>query len=346
MSKKIPAHEGTTGTRRQILGGFSLMALAAGAAATGAVGGVALTASSGPAMAAPSTKRRKMVFIQHQPHTVSTAWSEGLAEVFKVQGNIDYQLLDGQNKADVQISLMDTVINDKVAAIFLQPADSVALAPSVKKAARAGIPVITLNIDATAPHAAHIEMSHYLGAIEIAKAMGDKMGGQGKVVIINAPPGQTVRDARTNGFMEGLKRHHPGIKVIADQVADWDRKKAQDVFSTLLAANPDIGGVYGVNDSMALGAVDVAKTKGIIDKVVIFGNDGEKDALESIERGELAGTQFTDVFQQGRFAAAVATVLATGGVPATAFAEQGYLLMPYVIATKETVASIQPSQRW
>jgi ribose transport system substrate-binding protein len=123
-------------------------------------------------------------------------------------------------------------------------------------------------------------------------------------------------------------------------------KKAQDVCSTILTANPDLAGVYGINDSMALGAVDVAKAKGILGKVTIFGNDGEKDALESIERGELAGTQYTDVYQQGRLAAAAATVLATAGTPASSFTAQSHLLMPYVIATKETVGSIQPSQRW
>jgi len=104
--------------------------------------------------------------------------------------------------------------------------------------------------------------------------------------------------------------------------------------------------VYGVNDSMALGAVDVAKEKGVIGKLVIFGNDGEKDALESIEKGELTGTQYTDVYQQGRFAASAATVLASGGVAPTSFKRQAHLLMPYVIATRETVGQIQPSQRW
>ena len=118
------------------------------------------------------------------------------------------------------------------------------------------------------------------------------------------------------------------------------------MLNTILAANPDLGGVYGVNDSMALGAVDVAKEKGLIGKLVIFGNDGEIAALESIEAGELTGTQYTDVYQQGRLAAAAATVLATGGVPATAFAQQAHLLMPYVIATKDNVGTIQPSQRW
>jgi ribose transport system substrate-binding protein len=273
------------------------------------------TGAIGMRQARAAGGRVGMAFIQWQPHTVPAAWSKGIEEVLKTQQLIDYKLLDGQNKVEVQVSLMDTLINEGMAVIFLQPIDSVALAPSIAKAKRAGISVITLNIDATEAHAAHVEMNHYFGAMEIAKALGDKMGGKGEVAILNAPPGIIIRDQRTNGFVDGLKKSHPGVKIVADQVADWSRKKAQDVLTTLLAAHPNLGGVYGVNDSMALGAVDVAKSKGLIGKLAIFGNDGEKDALESIEKGELTGTQYTDVFQQGRFAASAATVLATGLVP-------------------------------
>jgi ABC-type sugar transport system substrate-binding protein len=182
--------------------------------------------------------------------------------------------------------------------------------------------------------------------MESARVMGEKMGGKGEVAILNAPPGIVIRDQRTNGFVEGMKKHHPAIRIVADQVADWSRKKAQDVLATILAARPGLGGVYGVNDSMALGAVDVAKEKGMLAKLVVFGNDGEKDALESIENGELAGTQYTDVYQQGRFAAVTATMLAAGHVPATAVKTKARLLMPYVIATRENVRQIQASQRW
>jgi ribose transport system substrate-binding protein len=328
--------------RRDLLRGLTMGALAARATIGPVVGGAVLAGSPGRALA--SDKAIKMAFIQFQPHTVSTAWAKGIQEVLSIQPDTTFQLLDGQAKADVQISLMDTVINDGVNVIFVQPVDSVGLAPSIKKAAKAGIPVVTLNIDSTAKHAAHVEMNHYYGAIEIAKAMGAMLGGKGKVAILNAPPGIIIRDQRTNGFVDGMKKNFPDITIVADQVADWDRKKAQDVLTTILTANPDLAGVYGVNDSMALGAMDVAKSKGL--KLVIFGNDGEKDALEAIEAGDLSGTQYTDVFQQGRFAAAAATVLATGGVPANAFAAQGHLLMPYVIATRANVASIQAYQRW
>ncbi len=64
-----------------------------------------------------------MAFIQWQPHTVSTAWSKGIEEVLKTQQIVDYELLDGQNKVEVQVSLMDTLINQGASVIFLQPID-------------------------------------------------------------------------------------------------------------------------------------------------------------------------------------------------------------------------------
>ncbi|WP_119310043.1 sugar ABC transporter substrate-binding protein [Cohaesibacter haloalkalitolerans] len=328
--------------RRDFLKGVVLGSAALG---SGLVTPGLVIGESGKAMAAQD-ERVKMAFVQIQPHTVSSAWSVGLEEVLSTQQTIDYQQLDGQNKVEVQVSLMDTLINEGAKVIFLQPIDSVALGPSIKKARRRGIAVITLNIDASEEHAAHVEMNHYYGAMDIAKEMGKRMGGKGKVAILNAPPGIIIRDQRTNGFVDGMKKYYPDIQIAADQVADWSRKKAQDVLSNILTAQPDITGVYGVNDSMALGGVDVCKQKGILDKMVIFGNDGETAALESIERGELTGTQFTDVYQQGRFAAAAASVFVSGGVTAKEFKQQGKLLMPYVIATSETVGSIQPAQRW
>lgn len=337
---KVPAHN-----RRNFLKGAMLGSAALTGAASGLFSKLDLTSGQfGMAQARAADTRYKMAFVQFQPHTVSTAWSQGISEVLATQQVVDYEALDGQAKLEVQVSLMDTLISQGTSVIFLQPVDSVGVAPSIAKAKRAGIAVITLNIDATEPHAAHVEMNHYFGAMDIAKAMGNAMGGKGKVAILNAPPGIIIRDQRTNGLVDGLKKYHPDIQVVADQVADWDRKKAQDVLTTILAANPDITGVYGVNDSMALGAMDVAKDKGL--KLVIFGNDGEKAALEAIEAGDMTGTQYTDVFQQGRLAAAVATVLATGSVNATAFGAQGHLLMPYIIATKDTVGQIQPAQRW
>ncbi len=148
MSKADKSAAQSAANRRDVLRSLALGALAAGTTAGAVVGGDVVTRSRGRALAAD--KSFKMAFIQFQPHTVSTAWAKGIQEVLSIQPNTSFQLLDGQAKADVQISLMDTVINDGVNVIFVQPVDSVGLAPSIKKAAKAGIPVITLNIDSTA----------------------------------------------------------------------------------------------------------------------------------------------------------------------------------------------------
>jgi ribose transport system substrate-binding protein len=348
VSNEPTSTEKTT-DRQGFLRTGAALGLAAGAAGSllGASPALASSRTAGRSAARTAAKSHfKMVLIQIQPQSVPTAWFQGIKQVTDPQNNITATLLDGQNNLATQIGLINTSVNQGVDVIFLQPADSVAVGPAIKKAQAKGIPVITLNIDANENHAAHVTMNHYYDAMAVAQAMGKRLGGKGNVVILNAPPGIIIRDQRTNGFTDGLKKYWPKIKVVSDQNAEWDRKKAQDIFTTMLAGNSDINGVYGVNDDMALGAVDVAKSKGIIKKLAIFGNDGEKAALQSIAAGELTGTAYTDVWQQGRMAAAAAIVLTTGGVSPSNFKQKGNLLMPYTIVTKANVNTIAPSARW
>src|ERR1700688_3138898 len=107
------------GERREFL---KTVALGAAALGAGLTGSEILSSPIGPAQAA-TDKNLKMAFIQFMPHTVPAAWSKGIEDVLSKQGNIDYQLLDGQAKVEVQISLMDTQINDGANVIFLQPVD-------------------------------------------------------------------------------------------------------------------------------------------------------------------------------------------------------------------------------
>ena len=58
-----------------------------------------------------------MAFIQWQPHTVPGAWSEGIEEVLKTQQTIDYELLNGQNKVEVQVSLIETLVEQGASVI-------------------------------------------------------------------------------------------------------------------------------------------------------------------------------------------------------------------------------------
>ena len=171
------------GDRRDFLKNVVLGSAALTGAATGLFSKLDIARGDlGMAQARAADARVKMAFVQFQPHTVSTAWSTGIQEVLPTQQIVDYQALDGQAKLEVQVSLMDTLISQGVSVIFLQPVDSVGVAPSIAKAKRAGISVITLNIDATEPHAAHVDV----GAIVKDRILFDRQL-LGEVITFLAP---------------------------------------------------------------------------------------------------------------------------------------------------------------
>ena len=130
------------------------------------------------------------------------------------------------------------------------------------------------------------------GGRQAAKALADKLGGKGEVVVLQGTAGTSASRERGQGFAEGIKAF-PGIKVVAKQPADFDRTKGLDVMTNLLQGNPGVDGVFAENDVMALGAV-----KALGDKagrsVSVVGFDGTPDGLKAVE----AGTLYASVAQQ------------------------------------------------
>ena len=81
-------------------------------------------------------------------HPVSSAWEEGMRRDLEAFPNITLQALDGKSSVETQVQQMTDLVNQGYDGIFLQANDAAALASSVKQAEDAGIPVITLNLDA------------------------------------------------------------------------------------------------------------------------------------------------------------------------------------------------------
>ena len=111
-------------------------------------------------------------------------------------------------------------------------------------------------------------------------------------MILQGTAGTSASRERGQGFAEGLKAY-PGIKVVAQQPADFDRTKGLDVMTNLLQAHPDVDGVFAENDEMALGAIKALGSKAG-KSVAVVGFDGTPDGLKAVE----AGTLYASVAQQ------------------------------------------------
>ncbi|MGV9271964.1 ABC transporter permease/substrate-binding protein [Streptomyces griseosporeus] len=206
---------------------------------------------------------------------------------------VDLTVTDAQNDASQQANQLQNFTSSGVDAIVVNPVDSDAAGPAVRAAGKADIPVIAVDRGVNkAQTKALVASDNVAGGELAAKTIAGKLGGHGKIVILQGQAGTSAARERAQGFAQGLKAY-PGIEVVAQQPADFDRTKGLDVMSNLLQAHPDVQGVIAANDEMALGAVKALGSKAG-KSVQVVGFDGTPDGLKAVE----AGTLYASVAQQ------------------------------------------------
>jgi len=275
--------------------------------------------------------------------SIGAAWSDGMKNELAAFPNVQFQGFDGEASADTEVSIMDNLINQGYDAIILQCTDSAALASSVEKAEAAGIPVVTLNLDADTTHSSLVTAVDYEGGRAVAEAMAEKMGGKGNVVIISATPGATKGENMTRGFKDAMK-NYPNIQILDDQSGEWLTEKAYTVMNDFLTKYSDIDGVFCHNDAMAEGAAEAAKAVGRLDGLQIWGLDGESKMMEYIEEGLCTGTVYTNAQEQGATCARMAMFHIGQGVIKNN--STPVVKMAPVIVTSDNVSTITDDMRW
>ncbi|MEU3028178.1 substrate-binding domain-containing protein [Streptomyces incarnatus] len=214
---------------------------------------------------------------------------------------VDLTVTDAQNDASQQANQLQNFTSSSLDAIIVNPVDSDAASNSVKAADKAKIPVIAVDRGVNkAAVDALVASDNIAGGEQAAKTIAEKLGGKGRIVILQGQAGTSAARERAQGFADGLKAY-PGIKVVAQQPADFDRTKGLDVMSNLLQAHPDVQGVIAANDEMALGAIKALGSKAGT-SVPVVGFDGTPDGLNAVKAGTLYASVAQQPTQLGRIA--------------------------------------------
>lgn len=309
------------------------------------------TMTAGVAFAEAKDPYNDEVKIGFIPHSIAppaaVAWAVGMEREFQNFPNISFQTFDGKSSAETEVSIMSDLINQEYDAIILQASDQSALAASVMEAEEAGIPVVTVNLDVAIPHAGLVSSLDYEAGALVAEQMAQELGGAGKVVIIQATPGNTRGELMDAGFREAIAAY-PDIEILDAQTGEWVTEKATNVMNDFLTKYPQIDGVFAHNDAMAEGASAAAEAAGRLEKMVFWGINGETKALEYIEQGKMTGTIYTDCYAQGATAARLALMyIGSRGVIDTAkLSATPTIKMAPIVVTAENVASITEDMRW
>jgi ABC-type sugar transport system substrate-binding protein len=324
---------------------------AAPAEATKAPAAAAPAQTNAPAAAAAAPAAADGIFkVGYVPtqvgQPVTKAWQTGMERVFSQFPNIKFQAFDGQMKADVQVSVMEDLINQGYNFIVLQPVDAAALSAAVQEAESKGIAVITLNTDVKVKHTAIIQMADVEAGYVVGTEMCKQLNNKGNVAVIQSPPGATLGVNREKGFRQALADKCPDVKVVGAQNGEWSKDKAIEIMNALLQANEQLDGVFAVNDNMAEGAMTAAESAGRLDKIKIWGANGQKSTLKLIEEGKLAGTAYNNSFAQGETAANLIMFLLTSGMGPSTAPQTGIIKINPFPAMLDTVNQIPESARW
>ncbi|MEV6803273.1 substrate-binding domain-containing protein [Streptomyces sp. NPDC051132] len=244
---------------------------------------------------------------------------------------VDLTVTDAQNDASQQANQLQNFTSSGLDAIVVNPVDSDAAGNTVKAAGTAGIPVVAVDRGVNHASVATLVASDNVAGGELAaKTMAEKLGGSGRIVILQGQAGTSAARERAAGFAKGLKAY-PGIRVLAQQPADFDRAKGLDVMSNLLQAHPDVQGVVAANDEMALGAIKALGAKAGR-SVQVVGFDGTPDGLSAVKDGTLYASVAQQPSQLGRIAVDNALKAVRGGKV------EPTVKVPVKVVTKDNVA--------
>lgn len=264
-----------------------------------------------------------------------------VAEIDGVKGAIgsEDEIMAPDPALDIQtqIDQISDMISAKVDVIFIDAIDSEGIKPALVEAEEAGIPVIAIDTEvADSELVASTIVSDNVDAGRLAgKALAEKMGGKGKVALIDHNEVACVRD-RTDGFEEILK-DYPDIEIVYRQSAHGNVTEAQEHTEVALQGDPDITGIFAINDPTAAGCVAAIKGAGLKD-IAVIGIDGSQDAIDMIKAGDLLCTAAQSPQQIGEKAVEVARAI---------FAGEKYdekYIIPITNITEENVADFDGKQ--
>ncbi len=301
---------------------LAALASAAVALTLTACGGAAAPSASTSAAGASAAKKEIYVAMvskgfQHQFWQAVKTGAETKAKELGVKITFDGPASEAE--VDKQLAMLQEAIDKKPQAIGYAALDPKACVPLMDAAKTAKIPVVQfdagcdgsdypLNISKT-----DSKKAGALAATNMAKLMGDA----GEVGVIGHSQINSTGVERRDGFIEEIKANHPNIKIVDVQYGDGDHLKSADIAKAMIAAHPNLKGLYGTNEGSAIGIVNAAgELKLPAGKLIIVGFDSGKAQIDAIKSGLMAGAITQDPIGIGKMTVQSAVDAVNGKTPA------------------------------
>lgn len=206
-----------------------------------------------------------------------------------------------ESETDVagQIAIMENFIAQKVDAIVLAPCERKALVPVVQKAQKRGIPVIVVD-SALEPDISDcfVATDNFKGGYIAGETLAKLIGGVGKVGVIQAIPGAASVQEREKGFREALKKF-PKMKIASVLYGQSSVATAMQAAENMLTAQPDLKGIFAVNEISGVGTAQVLRARKLAGKVKLVAFDASGTEIQALKDGVIQALIVQNPFKMG-----------------------------------------------
>lgn len=243
----------------------------------------------------PSTnadnKKQRVFLIGFAQDTMRNDWRIQQVKAVKKElakhKNIRFISTDARGQTAKQILDIKKLVKQGIDLLITSPRDAKALAPIVSDTFNKGIPVILLDRKVeNNDYTIFIAPDNLSIGKQAGVALGEKLKGKGRVVILEGIPTSTPAIARSEGFKDGLSSY-PDISIVATKTANFLRAEAIQVTEEVLKSKIAFDAIYAHSDSMATGARMALNKAGMqAGAITIIGIDYIKEAREAIRNGE------------------------------------------------------------
>lgn len=221
---------------------------------------------------------------------------DGIDQLAK-ENDTTVKFVDAQDDSAKQSNDIDDLIQQKVDILLINPVDSSAIVPAVEAANKANIPIIAIDRSSEAGTLlTTVASNNQEGGRMAAEYILEKIGEQGRVVVLEGVPGASATRERGKGFDDFAKEY---LMVLDQQTANFNRAEGLTVMENMLQANKDIQAVFAQNDEMALGAIEAL---GNNTEMIVVGFDGTEDGIKSIQEGRMSATIAQKPEEMGKLA--------------------------------------------
>ncbi|MBV9174777.1 MAG: ABC transporter substrate-binding protein [Chloroflexi bacterium] len=225
---------------------------------------------------------------QHQFWQAVKQGADKAATDFNVK--ITFEGPETEAMVDKQIEMLQTALGKNPSALAFAALDSKAAIPLLQQAQSRKIPVIGFDsgVDSDIP-VTTAATDNIAAAGYAADKMAELIGDKGEVALVVHDQTSRTGIDRRDGFLNEMKAKHPDVQIVDVQYGAGDQLKSTDITKAIIAAHPNLKGIFGANEGSIVGVLNGVHESGKDNKIVIIGYDSGQQQLDAIRSGVQAG---------------------------------------------------------